>query len=447
MKNEIKLNDGQKAMIAKVAEFLKGNKTALLVKGNAGTGKTTCARVVAENAVKSGFCKHKDVLLIAPTHKAVDVIKEKCKGFSGSTLHSAVYHYNKRHHCFIPKTGRELKARLVICDEASMVGDSSSGRLLTDLLNLGKKAGAKIIFLGDNWQLPPVGRVFLDVWGYFKSFSDIAELTQVMRQSSGSEILTYANSLRLDEDVYIPSESRGEVEVISGHDLCRGYVMTLRKGEDAQLICWTNKKRIASNRWVRERLTSSPFYVPEAGDKALVIGNQLKGDFFNGDSIVLGKDFRVLGKARFVMVTKSKTKKIKEVCVPCMMGETPVLFFPETEQPSIYNSSIELQNVPDEFKHKESGNKCPKEVLNDDVVIATYGYAITAHKSQGSQWNTVYIGECQMMNSLEDQSKWLYTAVTRAAKKVVINESMLGRKKSWQEMDEKFSTIAITIAC
>ena len=99
---------------------------------------------------------------------------------------------------------------------------------------------------------------------------------------------------------------------------------------------------------------------------------------------------------------------------------------------------MNARSFPEKFQDRNRKDK--KIVLSNDVVIATYGYAITAHKSQGSQWDTVYIGEVQKAFkeiTEEKCARWIYTAVTRAAKKVVLSSDLKLQKKVWKVIDDE----------
>lgn len=360
----------QDAALRAVADWLKAkpgrNGTPLVFRlfGFAGTGKTTLARHIAEGV--DGAVKY-----AAFTGKAALVMRNKgCEG--ASTIHSLIYRARE--------TGEEQpnfelwddapasKAKLIIIDECSMV-DAELGR---DLLSF----GAPLLVLGDPAQLPPI-----QGGGFFTSAEPDAMLTEVHRQAKDDPIVRMSMAVRAGEELEIGSY--GDSEVVPRDRLDPARVM----GAD-QILVGRNATRRAYNMRVRQRLgIEDP--LPVAGDKLVCLRNNRKKALFNGG--LWRVKARAQSKSRIVTMRLSPDEdfggKVTKVSVraDCFAG-------------GMEDIPWEQRKPYDEFD---------------------FGYVLTVHKSQGSQWDDIVLFD-ESFAFAESRARWLYTGITRAAKRLSV---------------------------
>lgn len=419
MKN-ITLNVDQKNALNVVIEALSNNKPAAII-GAAGTGKSTMAAEVARVAkAKLGIA---EVVYMAPTNKAALVLQEKCG--SGYTIHSSIYKYDDEGNHFVNYDKDAIKNSLLIVDEASMVGE----KLLRDLRSFVEYNNDRLLFLGDPFQLPPVKDGEAEIF----NLECQATLNQIMRQANGSEILDYATCLRSVKKPFMPKDSNGDVEVIGGKEVLHRYVDDVKAGKNAVLVVWTNPTRVKTNGLIRRALEYK--YAVTNGDILISISNN--------NACANGETFVVDG-VEHTQTIETADGKVVTFETEVNGKRRPVALYPFTMKASIPNFKVNARSFPENFQDRNRKDK--KIVLSNDVVIATYGYAITAHKSQGSQWDTVYIGEVQKAFkeiTEENCARWIYTAVTRAAKKVVLSSDLKLQKKVWKVIDDEAAKYAV----
>lgn len=339
--------------------------------GYAGTGKTTLAKELARSVRGT-------VLFATFTGKAALVLRQKgCE--DASTIHSLIYkvEVNERtgEASFILNLDSGLStAALLVVDEVSMVG----AELANDLLKFGKR----ILVLGDPAQLPPVKDE-----GYFINAAPDVMLTEVHRQARDNPIIRMSMDIReggcLKAGEYGESLVTGRAGI--GHDRLRDLVLSAD-----QLLCGMNRTRIAYNRRIRllKGLTGeAEDWHPTQGDRLICLKNKRDKAIFNGgmwtaDSVA--DKFGCLS----IEVTSLDEKRDP------LTVEVAEEFFTGTEHKIEWRERRKY----DEF---------------------TFGWAITCHKSQGSQWDHVIVFD-ESGAFREARSNWLYTAVTRAANKVTV---------------------------
>lgn len=339
--------------------------------GYAGTGKTTLI-----NEITSYI--NKPVLYMAFTGKAALVMRKKgCTG--ASTIHSAIYRpvedKNTGKVEFVLNRDSEVSnAGLVIVDEISMV----NAELGQDLLQY----GTKILVLGDPFQLPPVGGD-----GFFTSDAPDIMLTEIHRQAQDNPIIRMSMDIR--ERRSIRGQSYGESKVFSRRliDDPRFDKILL---ESDQIICGLNRTRVSLNTRVRLlKGIADPenVFKPQEKDKLVCIRNNRKKGLLNGGLWTIDS---IEGKSLYEMeVTSLDDPNLMYVDV-----SVPHQFFEGTESELDWRSRKRI----DEF---------------------TFGDVLTAHKSQGSQWDTVVVID-ESGAFKEHADRHLYTAVTRAAEKVYV---------------------------
>jgi exodeoxyribonuclease V len=331
--------------------------------GYAGTGKSTLARHLAENVDGS-------VVFAAFTGKAALVMRSKgCEG--ARTIHSLIYRAadteTEEPTFELNDESEAARAKLIVVDECSMV-DEELGK---DLLSFGRK----VLVLGDPAQLPPVKG-----GGFFTEAEPDAMLTEVHRQASDNPIIRLSMSIR--EGGRIERGTYGESQVVGRGELDPKLVT----GAD-QVLVGMNKTRRAYNGRLRE-LRGFSGALPQSGEKLVCLRNNRKKGLLNG-ALFAVKSTGALrrGKVRMLVIPEEGDAKIQRV------GVIPQFFDgSEGEIP------FALRKDSDEFD---------------------YGYALTVHKAQGSQWDDVALFD-ESFAFREHRARWLYTGVTRAARRLTL---------------------------
>lgn len=386
----MKLNEQQAQAIEALRKWwYNGNKQVFQISGAAGTGKTTLIRYLI-NEIK---LEHDEVLFTAFVGKATLAMTRN--GLNAKTLHSAICYckdepvldengnvvteYNRRvtKRVFTRRKKIDPRIRLIVVDEGSMVPAKMADWLL--------KFKVPIIVLGDLNQLPPViGDSF------FLKEPDVV-LTQIMRQSSESPIPYFAqNVLQNGTKCLSPGLQIGnKINVLSKADI----TPELLKDYDV-IICGTNKTRNNLNTYIRERIYGRTQEYPVIGDKLICRENDWT---FSVDDVYL-----INGLIGYV--TDIDLESISDYTMK-------IDFKPEFMDNEFKNVTL------DRIYMGLSPND--KRLYRSNYHKFEYGYAITCHLSQGSQYNRVLVFN-ESFGTAEERRKWLYTAVTRAIDKVTI---------------------------
>ncbi len=362
----------QDAALIAVKNWLgDGSSQVFRLFGYAGTGKTTLANEIAASV--SG-----PVLFGAFTGKAAHVLRRKgCEG--ASTIHSLIYVLDENQPAEQPRFMLNLaspvtNAALVIVDEVSMI-DEDIGR---DLLSF----GTKVLVLGDPAQLPPVKG-----GGFFTEAEPDVMLTEVHRQAENSPIIRLATTIR--EGGKIEAGDFGDVRVVRRGEFDARDVL----GVD-QVLVGLNKTRHAYNARIRE-LKGIKSATPREGEKLVCLRNDRNKKLLNG-SLWLVAD----------VLKPKKPDRGKNL--------SRLLVLPDDADVFTRGVDIRVKNefwVGDEADLEWSAKKGTDEFA--------YAYALTTHKAQGSQWDSVMVFD-EAASFREDAWRWRYTAVTRAAKSLTI---------------------------
>ena len=286
--------------------------------------------------------------------------------------------------------GVVANSKLVLCDEGSMVG----GRVQIDL----ESYDVPVFYLGDGFQLQPIydddntTSVFFD--GNGKNLPVDYELTQIHRQAEGSPIIRYSRALR--------ENRRDEINFIGkmvGDDgslfirVPRSKITNEHLAQAEQIIVGKNDTRHQINEQVRELLQRTSPY-PEEGDRLIFLKNNKE------HSIVNGMMARSLGEY-YGYSEKSQTIKV-DVDLEDGRQITANVLVPYFQQPGNRDAIYDAPN----WSRKAN-------------LHADYSYAITGHKSQGSQYESGIALEEPIARTEEDRRRWLYTVYTRFAKRVI----------------------------
>lgn len=444
--------DDQHRLLFELEKFLKNKEShqVFILKGYAGTGKTS----VLGAFVKTLSHFKVKTRLLAPTGRAAKVLSLKSSK-EAYTIHKQIYRRNSK---IDESSGMALAPNLhtntvFIVDEASMIGDHSllndgtvsNRNLLDDLFEYvfsGKNC--KLILLGDEGQLPPVGcdhSPALDAKFLKNSFFSINitefSLNKVLRQADESGILLNATNLRSlkeDESPHFKVKGFSDFIRLPGDEFQDSLEASYANYgvEDTIIITRSNKRANAYNNQIRARL----LWYDEAlcsGDCLMVVKNnyywvddQTKMGFIaNGESL---KVIRI--KKLEEMYGFEFARVIIKFVDYDELPEMEVLVFMESlqvEAPSIPRQRLKelFFAVEQDYLHEKNKKKRYELILKNpyfNALQVKYAYAITCHKSQGGQWAHVYIDQGyidpEMING--EYHRWLYTAVTRASEKLFL---------------------------
>ncbi|MHA7831388.1 MAG: ATP-dependent DNA helicase [Flagellimonas sp.] len=437
----------------KLANFvLEGKKDdVFLLKGFAGTGKTTLVATLVSSLWKVKMSS----VLMAPTGRAAKVMSVY-SGNKAFTIHKKIYFPKKQSGGGIQFVLAPNKHRntVFIVDEASMIPDApadsklfENGSLLDDLMfYVHSGHNCKLILIGDTAQLPPVklelspaldeNRLSLN----YNKEVECLELDEVMRQSDDSGILFNATNLReqLQSDFFEDfkfdlAQYKDIVRLIDGNEIQEAIDSSYGENgkEQTAIIVRSNKRANLYNQNIRERILFLDNEI-SVGDYMMVVKNNyfwLKpnseaGFIANGDIIEVLELFAIKELYGF----KFAEVKVKMVDYPNQKPFETVLLLDTitTVTPSLsYEDGNKLyQEVMKDYAHEKSKYRKFLGVKNNrffNALQVKFSYAITCHKSQGGQWDTVFVEQPYLPNGVDkDYLRWLYTAVTRAERQLYL---------------------------
>ena len=466
--NPITYTDDQTKALLIAADFIKSDSKEMLLAGYAGTGKTT----ILENIIKYAESVGKTIYVTAPTNKAVLVIERKLKSVKAPvsretnllTNHQFLYGTPDESGKFVLTEKKledlNLENAIHIMDEASMLSED-----VMKSLNEFQDRGLKTIYVGDGFQLPPVGKdpnIFTD-----REFSHSIEMTEVKRQSLDSSVLTVATNMRNTKEITIPSTSVSDFKINRNkQETYKNWLTTLREGRNTIMLAASNPARITANKLAREVLYGKDADIIEDGEVLIVVANGTTGTGglinSHGEEVKDVANGEIIGEDRSKTYTKhpqrpEKTtiyygtgKYVKAVTVQAVLDErgNTILLFPDSKEASMYHGQFNTGMFSSAFKIQDSAKlsanlqffepftettvdqktKRERKQIKSSLIMAYYGYAITGHKSQGSQWDKVFIdhgfsGVMLDRNTgrekvIFDPARWLYTAITRAENEV-----------------------------
>lgn len=377
------LSDDQVVALEAIQSAMsRGDRTMVLV-GPAGSGKTTLMRSVVAAVEDDGARR---VVLICPTGKAATVLAGKTDR-PATTIHLYGSHDDEGEELVFGDPGAPCgEGDLLVCDEASMVGSEIHNDLMEWL-----PASAQLLYVGDREQLEPVN----DTWG--PDFDlPTAALVEVHRQASESPIIRLATAIRTGRP--FAEWEPWRCERIEGGDPSAWLVDRMREGDDAVLITFTNKMRQDINARVRAMLGYHGD--PKIGEPLLVLANNYECGLMNGEVAHIERGQVCKKKSGHYRTAKVRlTGGIMARVNLDLMGR-PVRDF---------NEWIRTMR-----RHRRE----TKDILHVD-----FGYCLTVHKAQGSEWRSVGFVSCPATRNLRDHDfrrRLGYTAVTRARERLVI---------------------------
>jgi len=444
----------QQIFFQQIADFLTNdnNNEIFVLKGYAGTGKTTVIATIVNNLLEI----NKKYVLLAPTGRAAKVIANYSQK-PAFTIHKKIYFPKKSSGGGVSFTLQQNKHKntIFIVDEASMISDTNTesklyenGSVLDDLISyIYSGTNCKMILLGDTAQLPPVNldvSPALDVNSlalhYDKEIKHI-ELDEVMRQEENSGILNNATALRevLKDEFFdtFQFNLKGFSDIVrltDGYDIQDAINTAYSKYsiEDTAFIVRSNKRANQYNQQIRMKILDKESEL-STGDYLMVVKNNyfwLKetdeaGFIANGDIVEILQIFNIkelygfkFANVKLRMIDYPNQKPFETVLLMnTLTSESPSLTYEESNR--LYEAVME-DYESETTKYKKFQKVKENEYFN--ALQVKFSYAITCHKSQGGQWNTVFIEQPYLPDGKIDRDyiRWLYTAITRAKDKLYL---------------------------
>lgn len=436
----MKFTESQSEALQLLEEFISDvhQNKCFILKGYAGTGKTTLVSHLVLNFRK----QRKKIKLLAPTGRAAKVMSNYAKT-SASTIHKQIYFLSDA----LEGKGL-LRAKnvfydtLFVVDEASMVGIDSYGKegdLLNDLLDyVFCGQGCSLLLVGDPGQLPPVGQLNSPalsaeyLGGYYQSLKIYTyTLQEVVRQAFGSQILQNATNIRNSKTFQAPFFKHIGKEVVRTTGLELMDHLQSIPYQDMQsfvLLTLSNKRADMWNQELRKRLLGYEEFM-ERGELLMVVKNNY---YWAAD-----REMGLIANGEMLKVTKVLREEVCygfpfiHVKLENLDGEEfIVVCFKDTVNSGVPNLPRELQKqlfyaIEKDFINEKNKRKRYQLIMKTphfNALQIKYAYAITAHKSQGGQWENVFIdyGFIPETMDMKGYSQWLYTCLTRATKKVFL---------------------------
>ncbi|WP_321520051.1 AAA family ATPase [uncultured Bacteroides sp.] len=436
----------QSLAVEALAEFLLSpvNDTVFILRGYAGTGKTTLVSAVVRTMMKL----EQKAILLAPTGRAAKVLSVY-SGHPAFTIHKKIY----RQQSFSNELSNFSlndnlhQHTLFIVDEASMISNDGlsgsafgTGRLLDDLVQyVYSGQGCRLLLMGDTAQLPPVGEeespaLTSDVLkGYGLSVREI-DLTQVVRQLGDSGILWNATALRrliaqgdADSLPMIRINGFPDIRLLAGDELieeissCYGKVGM----DETIVVCRSNKRANIYNKGIRNTILYREDEL-SGGDLLMVAKNNYfwtekcaEIEFIaNGDMAVVRRVRRTremygfrFADVQLVFPDYQDYELEATVLLDTLHTDAPAL--PKADNDRLFYAVLEDYST---ISTKRERMKKMKADPYYNALQVKYGYAVTCHKAQGGQWKKVFLDQGYISPEMltPDYFRWLYTAFTRA---------------------------------
>lgn len=453
LKNNFPFEPTQKQDIffSQISEFVSNSSRydVFILKGYAGTGKTTIISTVVNHLGKIG----KKSVLLAPTGRAAKVISNY-SGKTAFTIHKKIYFPNiKSGNVKFTLQPNKHKDTIFFVDEASMISNAptengmyENSSLFDDLLSyVYSGVNCKLILIGDTAQLPPVNldmspALEEDNTSFFGLDIGHIELDEVMRQEEGSGILHNATQIReLLKDDYLVDfhfDLNGFKDIVrlsDGYDIQDAIFDAYERNgvEETSFIVRSNKRANQYNQQIRKAILGRESELA-VGDLMMVVKNNyfwLKptdeaGFIANGDIVEVLEIFKIqelygfqFAKVKVRMIDYPNQKPFETILLlDTINSESPSLTYEEQNRL--------FQEVMADYEEERASYKKYKKVKENEYFNALqvkFSYAVTCHKAQGGQWNTVFIERPYLPNGQDrDYLRWLYTAITRAKEKVYL---------------------------
>ncbi len=461
----MELTTQQNIVFEQIKAFLNSDASVFILRGYAGTGKTTMVKVIADYIEQS-----RQLIMMAPTGRAARVLAMKT-GHAAATIHKAIY--TKAH--VEPKKVKDVAESefkfvfpiiqsenggniVAIVDEASMVCSRKiehelfmfgTDNLMEDLLTFVRpNFGGKVIFVGDPAQLPPVGESMSNALRaeYFQEQGLTvieAELTEVLRQKGDSVILKNAMMIRdllkkEKRNQLVFEEQKNDVETVPSEQFLDKYLNYRKESgrHDSVIICYSNKSANRYNRDIRKAIYGEDVPLQE-NDILLITQNNYRLGRMNGEFVPVisigkrtqqsapvyaqigGKKERIVITLNFIQVTVPDGNGNPMLCMlleDLLTSDKATISIDE-------NRALYINFCMRNPGLKQDTEAFAEALLNDEyynAIRAKYGYAVTGHKCQGGEWGKVFVDYTGRTGLDDDSLRWAYTATTRAQKTLYV---------------------------
>lgn len=490
-KSNVTLSVSQQRVFDKLVAFANGKTSdrVFILKGYAGTGKTTLMRFLLAD-LKKNEVKYQ---LLASTGRASKVLgnitgEDRDAATYGRTVHSLVYSLtelagdmkdgkpDEEGHFWLV-FGKKLKNPLegpclYIVDEASMISDMpatnsaqakfGSGRTLKELLEYDQDPESRFLFVGDPCQLPPVGQAESPALSadYIKREFGIkvseAQLTEVFRQSDGSSLLRSSQWFRKHYDSAPETEASYGGGKVWGESLPLGsscsdstvhpnrdamvdaYVNLVKRDgySDAIFLTYSNANAQMLSSQVRSQLGLAAKGTVAVGDLLLVVQNNIPTCLANGDMVEVIRvntkvETHTKSNLRFREITVRELVTKKEcttLIIENLLEQKEANLTPRQQSDLFVDFIMRMKSKG--IKEKDAlfrDNLFQDKYLN--ALRCSYGYVVTCHKAQGGEWNDVFIDFRRniTLNPTKSSYQWTYTAITRSSRNLhVVRDFFIG---------------------
>lgn len=467
---KITLNNDQQHAMSCMIDFIRSNTARVFIlKGYAGTGKTTLMKELIAELCRRNEQYH----LLASTGRAAKILSN-ITGESASTIHSMIYKYqdfnqdlgkiaderdknngvDKSGQLFLqfaltPINDTPNVHHYYIIDESSMISDMQdkanmqamfgSGRLLKDLFDF--DGNGKFFFVGDVCQLPPVNQTsspaltksYIEATFHLETIE--TELTEVVRQAKGNDIAMSAHKLR---QLYVhpqpwqwakfPLQGYKNIHLLTSQaELFNLYIKDIKEQgyNTSTMIGYSNRQCDQITQIIRPSI-GIPDILLSVGDLLLVTQNNYISGLMNGDLVTIeevGAKYHRAG-LEFMFV------KVKELYTQKSYSQLMITNIVYSNQTNLSQEQQKELSLDFYYRMKAKGIKQGSHdfnmaMMNDpyfNALRCVYGYAVTCHKSQGGEWDNVYLDIPRFFakGAKPYVYQWLYTAMTRAKKNLYL---------------------------
>ena len=458
------LTKSQQKAFDKIKDFLGNDGDVFVLKGYAGTGKTHLIKYITRYLDENKTPYE----VLAPTGRAAKVLRDRVG--KGRTIHSCIFNFDiictnededevdesaNSYQLFFPIVEQKQDYQIMIIDESSMISNVKtqneyltfgSGVLLNDLLQFTKVCGInKLIFVGDPAQLPPVmdpHSYALDP-DYLSSLGhkvESVELTDVVRQEDNNAILAQATKLR--DLLTLPRKSRHNLSLeADGKDIIELQAGALSETFTDEFpvpevgngitVCFSNNRCFQVNQAIRSIIFPGEETV-QVGDIVIINNNNYKSygiQIFNGDMAKVTRVGEIELHPNIPVTIKEEKRHVdlafrdidlffskEDITITCKVFDD-LLHSGESDL-SVWQMRAVYIDFILRHQHLKRGTPEFKEALMNDpyfnAVKVKFGYAVTCHKSQGGEWDTVFVDYSGRCGLSDDHLRWCYTATTRA---------------------------------
>lgn len=458
------LTSSQQTAFDKIKDFLDNDSDIFVLKGYAGTGKTHLIKYITRYLDENKTPYE----VLAPTGRAAKVLRDRIG--KGRTIHSCIFNFDiictnededeldesaNSYQLFFPIVEQKQDYQIMIIDESSMISNVKtqneyltfgSGVLLNDLLQFAKVCGInKLIFVGDPAQLPPVmdpHSYALDP-DYLSSLGhnvESVELTDVVRQEDNNAILAQATKLR--DLLAQPRKSRHNLSLdADGKDIIELQAGALPETFTDEFpvpevgngitVCFSNNRCFQVNQAIRSIIFPGEETV-QVGDIVIINNNNYKSygiQIFNGDIAKVTRVGEIELHPNVPVTIKGEKRHVdlafrdidlffskEDITITCKVFDD-LLHSGESDL-SVWQMRAVYIDFILRYQHLKRGTPEFKEALMNDpyfnAVKVKFGYAVTCHKSQGGEWDTVFVDYSGRCGLSDDHLRWCYTATTRA---------------------------------